>query len=315
MKYHQLTSDERVTISAYRKQGMSAAAIARMVGRHKTTIWREFKRNCNKHGIYRPSKAQENTVARRRRSRRNSHFTATQMNAVVALLARFYSPAQISGRHSELGFRISHETIYRYVWEDWANGGNLYKCLRQRLKQRRKRQGSRDSRGILPGKRHISERPASVESRRHVGHWEIDTVMGSSDQHCILTLVERKTGFVLIGKLTDRKMATTAERTKQLIKKEWGFFDTITSDNGTEFHAYKEVEDATGVTYYFATPYHSWERGTNENTNGLIRQYLPKRQSMARLTQHQCNWIANELNTRPRKRHGFKTPREMLHGY
>ena len=315
MKYRQLTSDERVTISAYRKQGMCPAAIARLVGRHKTTIYREFKRNCNKHGTYRPSKAQEKTVARRRRSRRNSHFTAEQMNAVVALLAKFYSPEQISGRHSELGFRISHETIYRYIWDDWANGGTLYQCLRQRLKQRRKRQGSRDSRGVLPGKRHISERPASVESRQRVGHWEIDTVMGSTDQHCIVTLVERKTGYVLIGKLTDRKMKTTAERTKKLIKKEWGFFDTITSDNGTEFHAYKEVEDATGVTYYFATPYHSWERGTNENTNGLIRQYLPKGYSMAHLTQQDCNWIANELNTRPRKRHGFKTPREMLHGY
>jgi len=315
MKYHQLTSAERVTISAYTKQGMSASAIARDLGRHRSTISRELKRNSSPTGLYRAKGAIERATLRQRKSRRNLKFTQKQMHAVEAMLAKFYSPEQISGRHKELGFRISHETIYRHVWADWADNGTLYKCLRQRLKQRRKRQGSRDSRGILPGKRHISERPASVESRQRVGHWEIDTVMGSDDQHCIVTLVERKTGYVLIGKLTDRKMATTAERTKKLITKEEATFRTITSDNGTEFHAYKDVEKATGVTYYFANPYHSWERGTNENTNGLIRQYLPKRQSMAHLTQHQCNWIANELNTRPRKRHGFKTPREVLHGY
>ena len=146
-----------------------------------------------------------------------------------------------------------------------------------------------------------------------MGHWEIDTVMGVGNEHCIVTLVERATGYVLIGKLASRNMEEATRRTIQLIRKHPEKFRTITADNGTEFHGYKKIEKATGVKVYFATPYHSWERGSNENMNGLIRQYLPKRQSMAHVTQHECNRIAMKLNTRPRKRYGFDTPEERFH--
>ena len=152
-----------------------------------------------------------------------------------------------------------------------------------------------------------------IATLRQEGHWEIDTVMGGGNEHCIVTLVERATGYVLIGKLTARTMEEAARRTIQLIRKHPGKFRTITADNGTEFHSYKKIERATGVKIYFATPYHSWERGTNENTNGLIRQYLPKRKSMARVTQHDCNRIAKKLNARPRKRYGYETPEERFH--
>jgi IS30 family transposase len=145
-----------------------------------------------------------------------------------------------------------------------------------------------------------------------LGHWEIDTVMGHGTKHCIVTLVERSTGYVLIGKLPDRTVASLNRRTTQLIWRSPVPVRTITADNGTEFHGYRDIEDATGTLIYFATPYHSWERGTNENTNGLIRQYLPKRRSMATLTQPQCDAIALALNTRPRKRLGFLTPLEQL---
>ena len=136
--------------------------------------------------------------------------------------------------------------------------------------------------------------------------------MGTGSKDCIVTLVERKTGYVLIGKLADRTTASLNKRVIALMRQFQNKFQTITADNGTEFHAYKKIEKATDVTFYFATPYHSWERGTNESTNGLIRQYLPKGTSMSSLTQQQCNMIAKKLNTRPRKRLGFKTPQEVF---
>lgn len=209
---------------------------------------------------------------------------------------------------------ISHETIYRYVWRDRAEGGHLHRHLRCAAKKRRKRYGRYDSRGRLAGKRAIAERPASVERRQAVGHWEIDTVMGSvGSSHCVVTLVERATGVALIGKLRERTAAELNRRRIALIRKHPGKFLTITADNGTEFHSYREVERVTGVKFYFATPHHAWERGTNENTNGLVRQYLPKRTSMARVSQWDCNRIAKKLNTRPRKRYHWETPEERFH--
>ena len=163
-------------------------------------------------------------------------------------------------------------------------------------------------------KRHISERPNSAESRKIKGHWEVDTVMGKGSKDCIVTLVERKTGYTLIGKLKDRTTAELNRRCIQLINREPCRFVSITADNGTEFHQYKKIEKATNTRFYFATPHHSWERGTNENTNGLIRQYLPKGTSMENLTQQKCNAIADKLNNRPRKRLGYKTPEELMYG-
>ena len=230
------------------------------------------------------------------------------------MLRQDWSPEQISGwlgKQGELG--ISHETIYRYVWRDRAEGGDLHRHLRCAAKQRRKRYGRYDSRGRLAGKRRIAERPASVERRQAVGHWEIDTVMGVGNTHCVVTLVERATGVTLIGKLPERTAAALNARVIGLIRKHPGKFRTVTADNGTEFHSYRAIERATGVKFYFATPHHAWERGPNENTNGLVRQYLPKRKSMARVSQGDCNRIAKRLNTRPRKRYAYETPEERFH--
>lgn len=313
MSHKQITSVERYIISALRKQGLNQSEIARNLGRHRSSICREFQRNCCNDGDYRPSKASSRTRNRRSRSRRNRQFTERDFRPVVSLLRQQWSPEQISGYLDLTGqLSISHETIYRYVWRDWSEGGVLYRELRCARKQRRKRYRRYDSRGRLPGKRPISERPEAATQRTRRGHWEIDTVVGSS-RHCVVTLVERRTGFVLIGKLKARTKEELNQRTITLIMKHARRFKTITADNGTEFHAYDEIEEATGVTFYFATPHHSWERGSNENANGLIRQYIPKRTSMTRLTQHQCNVIAHKLNTRPRKRHGYKTPEERFY--
>jgi IS30 family transposase len=283
------------------------------MGRHRSTITRELQRNGSRHDrSYRFGRAQEQANGRRSRSRRKSHFTPDDWKLIADLLRSDLSPEQISGRlRQEDRLIVSHETIYQYVWRDKHTGGQLYRRLRHRPKYR-KRYGTREKRGQLSGKRHLSERPAAVERRRQLGHWEVDTVVGTGSKHCIISLVERSTGFVLIGKLRDRTVASLNRRAIELIRTSPAPFRTITADNGTEFHGYRDIEAATNVSVYFATPYHSWERGTNENTNGLIRQYLPKGSSMKNLTQFRCNQIARILNNRPRKRHGFLTPLEKL---
>ena len=310
--YHQLTPGERYALSALRKQGFSQAEIARSLGRHRSTICREVRRN-SRDGtgrVYRPGIADEYACWRRSRSRRNQRFVHKDWAVVLTHLKDQWSPEQISGRLKKDGrLRISHETIYRHIWRDKRRGGTRYKLLRQAGKQRRKRYGAYDSRGRLAGKRHISERPAAVEHRDQVGHWEIDTVLGKG-KPCVVTLVERSTGYLMIGKLRARTVAELNRVTLRLITSTSLPVDTITADNGTEFHGYTALEEATGVRFYFATPHHSWERGTSENTNGLIRQYLPKRKSMARLTQSACERIAARLNDRPRKRLDYHTPSE-----
>lgn len=309
MQYHQLSEQERFLIASLRSHWIGIPDIAALLKRHRTTVWRELRRNAAPYdGGYRSARAHERAGARRKRSRRNRQFGVAEFGRVEALLREKWSPEQIAGhlrRSAELS--ISHETIYRHVWRDFRRGGTLHLHLRGARKQARKRYRSYDSRGRLAGKRHISERPAAVESRRELGHWEIDTVMGQG-KDCVVTLVERKSGFLLMGKLRARTKEETARAVIALIKRHPGRFKTITSDNGTEFHCYRQIEAATGVRFYFATPHHAWERGTSENTNGLIRQYLPKRTSMAALTQSRCNAIASYLNHRPRKRHAYETP-------
>lgn len=316
MAYKQLTSEHRYTLSALHWQGFSLAYIASVIGCHRSTIYREIERNKCNDGGYRPSKAISRTSGRRSRSRRNSHYTEQDFKIVRQLLWLKFSPEQITGfiKRFKLLERVpSHERIYQYIWNDKANGGNLWKHLRQALKKRRKRYRANDSRGRIAEKRHISERPNTVESRRYFGHWEIDTVHGTGSKDCIVTLVERKTGFVQIGKLNDQTTMQLNKRlTKLLNRFNNKFYKTITSDNGTEFHQYKSIENEFHLKFYFATPHHSWERGSNENMNGLIRQYLPKGTCMKALTQTKCDEIADKLNNRPRKRYGYKTPMELL---
>lgn len=302
-------------LSALRTQGLNQSQIARQLGRHRSTICRELKRNSARFdGHYRPSKAIERTNGRRSRSRRNLHFTLQELRQVDALLCKQWSPQQVSGHlRRKAVLRISHETIYRHVWDDKACGGSLYMHLRGARKNCRKRYGANDSRGRLAGKRHISERPASVQARRQLGHWEIDTVIGKGSQHCIVSLVERKSGYVLIGKLEARTVEQLNRATLRIARGHVDQFSTITADNGSEFHGYQFIEQALELKFYFATPHHSWERGTNENTNGLIRQYIPKGVDMATLTQHDCNVIATKLNTRPRRRLDYRTPQECFY--
>jgi transposase, IS30 family len=314
MGYHQLTQGERYTIARMRSRRHSMREIAACLGRSASTVSRELWRNRSVHdGFYRVDKAQSKATARRSKSRKKSQFRPSEWTRIVERLRRYWSPKQIVGRRGRLKRRpISHETIYRYVRRDRLRGGDLWRSMRHMSKIGRKHRGSPATRGILEGKRHISERPPEVELREELGHFEGDTVMGSDGRHCIVTLVERVTGYLLIKKLSARNAEQAAAALARMVIGLKGRIKTITLDNGTEFHGYKSVQDQFGVEFFFATPYRSWERGSNENTNGLVRQYLPKGTCLRNLTQAQCNWVAKELNDRPRERLGFQTPAEAF---
>src|SRR5690554_2461415 len=315
--YNQLTVDERYTLGTMNRAGCSAREIGRTLGRSHTTIRRELLRNaCHAtDGAYRPSKAQERTNGRRRRSRQIKHHSPEIYDWIeVVLQEEQWSPEQIADASSKaVGVPISHATIYRHVRKDQRQGGRLYRHLRQGGKRRRKRTFGLEKRGRLQGKPMIDTRPEAVELRQEPGHWEGDTVMGAAgERHCLLTLVDRSSGISLVEKLPHRTVTAVNRAVLKLIRDSGLPFKTITWDNGTEFHGYKALEEATGIRCYFAYPHRPWERGSNENFNGLLRQYFPKRQSLARVRQRDCDRVAHKLNSRPRKRYGYQTPIERL---
>jgi len=309
MTYSQVTLEERYHIQALRRAGLSKTAIARRTGRDRSTIGRELQRNAGWHQLYEADRAQAKADARRSVSRRNRRIAPRQWRDITRLLEAEWSPAQIAGRLRREGLlRICHSTIYNYVWLDRVTGGGLYRFLRHGGK-RRARYGSRAaSTGRIRG-RSIDTRPAHIDRRRRLGHWEIDTMAGPGSAG-VITLVERKTGFVVIGKVRSRTAADAATRTLALIRAHRRQMRTITADNGAEFADHRRIERLTGVRFYFTHPYHAWERGTNENTNGLIRQYWPKGQDFTHLTQYECNAVAHRLNTRPRRRLAWRSPEE-----
>lgn len=313
--YTQITAAERYTLALLRQHRVSVAAIARLLGRHRSTIYREVRRNATHHdGGYRSELADSYARTRRARARRNRRLATADWAQVHAHLRELWSPEQIAGRlRHERRLRISHETIYRHIWADKRVGGRLHTYLRGSPKPCRKGYGHYDSRGRLAGKRPITTRPAIVETRTRIGDGEGDTIVGpEGHRHCVVSLVERKTGYLLLGKLRARTVAELNRRAIPLLRQQPHVY-TLTCDNGTEFHGYATLEAATTAPVYFATPpHHAWERGTNENTNGLVRQYIPKRTSMASLTQRECNAIARALNQRPRKRLGYRTPEECM---
>ncbi|WP_185234398.1 IS30 family transposase [Teredinibacter franksiae] len=312
MTYHQLTTEERYTIATLLKQRKSQAYIARELGRSPGSISPELKRNRRTDGKYCAARAVKRTSRIRRESRQKWYFSDLEWQMIIALIRLDWSPEQVSlWLAANKIFKVSYPTVYRYIWYDRCCNGDLYKHLRQSNKKRRKRYRSADSRGILPEKAHISTRPKAAENKSRIGHFEIDTVHGSSDLHSIVTIVDRKSKYTIIGKLEARTKDELNRRTIELIKREVNQVKTITADNGTEFHGYKDIEDATGTKFYFANPYHSWERGLNENTNGLIRQYLPKGKSMKHITQADYDDIALKLNRRPRKIVNMKTPEQV----
>jgi IS30 family transposase len=313
MRYKQVTERERYIISFALARGVSKVAIARELNRSRSTIQREISRNRLKNGFYKPYLAHQISGYRRKRSRWKSHFTKAEWALVYAMIRVECSPEQVAARLDKEGLvKMHYVTIYREIKRNRRRGGRLFEHLRQANKQRRKRYGRPDSRGILRGKRNISKRPQVANKRLELGHWEVDLVRGHRADGWVLTMVDRKSRLVRIRKLDGK---TAAEVTRKLIPlARFHRIRTITVDNGCEFHGFKDVEAATRVRYYFANAHRSWERGSIENMNGLIRQYLPKLMRFADLTQARCDFIEQRLNSRPRKILNFKTPEEVYYG-
>jgi len=304
--YKQLTREQRYQIKVLLQTGRKQAEIARVLGVHKSTIQREIKRNSGQRG-YRPNQADE-LATQHRQGKSKARISAEIWGLVEEKIKEDWSPEQISGRLKLEGVSISHERIYQHIYSDKRTGGTLWKHLR-RQKKYRKRAGGRDRRGKIPNRRSIDERPAIVDKRSRIGDWEADLVIG--EEGVALTLTERKSRFTLLRTFPRKHAAPITEAIIDLLK--WDArIKTITFDNGKEFSGHQEIAAALSADCYFAHPYASWERGTNENTNGLIRQYLPRKRNFIEVSSQEEVMIMDRLNSRPRKCLDFHTPYEVF---
>jgi IS30 family transposase len=308
LAYTQLTREQRYQIYALKKEHHNRTAIARNLGVHKSTVSRELQRNQGGRG-YRPKQADQLAQARKLK-RARPRISAQQWQRVEALLRQQWSPEQISGRLRVEGQpRISHERIYQYIYADKQQGGTLYRHLRCQ-KKRRKRYGRYSRRGQIPNRVLIDQRPQVVQQKARLGDWEADTIIGRKHRAALVSLVERKSKFTCLAKVG----RNTAELVTQAVTAQLRGLPvkTITSDNGREFAGHQQIGQQLQAAFYFAHPYHSWERGLNENTNGLVRQYFPKQSEFSKITDKQITKVVERLNYRPRKTLSYKTPHEVF---
>lgn len=310
LRMSHLTSEQRYVIELMRSQGQGPTVIGRFIGKHKSVISRELHRNCDKRsGNYAADLATRKTLKRHREKPKHRGFTQAIKHQVDSLLIEDYSPEQIAGWCKSEGIEmVSHERIYQYVWKDKQRGGKLHEHLRRKGRRYRKRGNLKDTRGILKDRVDIDHRPAIVEARTRFGDLEIDTIIGKNHQGAIVTINDRASGMLKMKKVERRTAENVSTASIELLAdwKQW--VHTITADNGKEFADHKAIALATEASFYFAKPYHSWERGSNENLNGLVRQYIPKKTDFETLTDEFIQSIENKLNNRPRKRHAYKNP-------
>lgn len=307
--YTQLTQGQRYQIYALLKMGHLQVEIAKVIGVHKSTISRELRRNRGLRG-YRPKQAHH--LAMSRRSNSKPRIDSATWALIESLIRQDLSPEQVSCWLKKVqGICISHEWIYQYVLADKSAGGDLYRHLRCQ-KKRKKRYGSYDRRGKLVNRVSIDERPAIVDTRQRLGDWEVDTIVGKGRRGAIVSLTERKSRLALLHKVERRTAKVVAAAVIELLKPLETLTHTITSDNGKEFADHERIADSLKAEIYFAHPYSAWERATNENTNGLIRQYFPKKRDFATVTNEEIVRAMRRLNNRPRKCLGFNTPNHVF---
>ena len=311
MDYTQLTQEQRYQIYTLKKMEHSQTEIAGCIGVHKSTISRELRRNQGKRG-YRPKQAHEKAKGRRTGGRQR--ISAAEWQLVGEKLRLDWSPEQISNwLKKNANSQICHEQIYKYIYADKRSGGDLHTHLRCQ-KKRRKRRGSNDRRGRIRNQVSIEQRPEIVDQRLRLGDWEVDLVIGKGHSGALVTLTDRKSRFTLLRKVASKAADVVAQAMIELLS--WvGHLETITSDNGKEFALHEFIAGQLRLDFYFAHPYASWERGTNENTNGLIRQYLPKDRDLSTLTAQEELFIMDRLNLRPRKCLAFLSPFEVFFHY
>jgi transposase, IS30 family len=313
MRYKQLTLEKRYQISALIKAGLNQKSIALEVGVNPSTICRELKRNRDKVRGYNAELAQIHSTKVQMQKKKRFSLTKIIEKYIRVKLKLDWSPEQIAGRMKlDTGVSVVHETIYRYIYANKANGGRLYKSLRHKNKKYHHRSNEYKSRGTLIDRVMIDKRPKIVEKKSRIGDLEIDTVIGKNHVGALVTVVDRKSKFTLIKNVPSKEAKVVTQALIEMIQPIKAITHTITSDNGKEFAYHKEVATALDAQFYFANPYHSWERGLNEHTNGLIRQYLPKKSTFTDVSKEQIIMIQNRLNHRPRKVLGYKTPYEVF---
>lgn len=310
--YKQLTSEQRYTISVLLQNRTKQKEIAKAINVSPSTVSREIRRNSGVRGRYNWETAQANAVQTKRKKPGNHSINKDVMEEAKHLLVtEQWSPEQISGVLVKDGKYISHETIYRMIRKDKAEGGTLYKHCRHKLKRRARPVGGR--RISIPNRTSISERPAEVDGKRF-GDFEMDTIVGRGNHGAIVTLIERSTSMLFMRKLKKGKNAKDLARTViHLLSPFKEHVKSITTDNGTEFACHEMIGKSLGVTIYFADPYASWQKGTIENANGLIRQYVPKTETFEHVSHQQITKYSKKINIRPRKKLEFKTPQECFY--
>jgi IS30 family transposase len=310
--YKQLNQAQRYQIEILKKAGKNQNEIAALLGVSESTISRELKRNEGNKG-YRPKQAQIKADNRKKQALKALKMTPALILLIEARIRLDWSPVQVSGQlKDELGILISHERIYQHIWTDKRHGGTLHTHLRQYHKQRKKKYGSKDKRGQIRNRVSIDERPAIVAEKTRIGDWEIDTVIGQNHQGALVTIVDRVSKFTLIKKVDSKHAEVVTAATISLLQPYLDKTLTITADNGKEFAGHETIKEQLNADVYFAHPYHSWERGLNENTNGLIRQYFTKGSSFENITDDEVEAAMNKLNHRPRKTLKFKTPHTVF---
>jgi len=307
-KNKQLTLEIRYQIGGLIKAGLTKSAIAIEIGVHKSTITYELKR-CNGPGNYDPEKAQKDADFKKRNSHKRSKITDEMKEIIIEKLEnKQWSPEEIYGwcKINRIDM-VSHQTIYEFVRVDEESGGKLYKHLR-RGHRKIKKHGSLETRGQIKNRTSIDERPAIVDLKVRSGDLEGDTIVGANHKGVMVTINDRRSKSVLIAKSQSKNAKVVADIIIKLLKPFASKLHTLTLDNGKEFADHERISQALGIKIFFAHPYSSWERGLNENSNGLIRQYWPKGTSFENITEREIQNVMNKLNTRPRKTLGYASP-------
>ena len=305
-----LTDEQRYTIEVSKAQNKTNSEIATLIGKHKSTIGRELNRNSdNRSGSYRYTLASRKSDERKKNKRKAQKLTPEMLKMIISYLEEGFSPEQISGYCKKNNIEcVCYETIYQHIWLDKSRNGKLHTFLRRNGRKYRKRGNSKDSRGSIKNRICISTRPEIIKQRSRFGDLEIDLIIGENHNQAILTIVDRVTGMLKMKKVESKEASVVTAATNSLLEDCIPYLYIITADNGKEFAGHEEVAETLGIDYYFAHPYHSWERGTNENCNGLIRQYFKKGSSLVQLTDQDIKTVEGKLNNRPRKRLGYENP-------
>ena len=293
MTYKHLSQNERYQIFCLMKEGLNCTEIAKNLGRSTSTISREIVRNKGGRG-YRPKQAERLAQERAVGSRNARRIEPDVLKAAFERIAEQLSPEQVAAE-----LPISHETLYQHIYADKAAGGALWRNLRCQKKRKKRYASGVERRGQIVGRRPIHERPANVELRRTVGHWEGDTVIGAGHKQAIVTLVERKSGYAVLMKVNHKTSELVSSAVIKKLEPIRDRVKTITFDNGKEFAEHARIDEALGSKTYFADPFSSWQRGSNENFNGLLRQYIPKKRPLSTVTDEELKMIERRLNNRP----------------